>query len=165
MRELRTILVPTDFSSSAEEAVRLGMDLARENGATLHLLHVVHCAEANDQREDRLLQQVQSSLLQADREARLALEKEEPLADHDVPVVKTLIRSAEPDAAIVEYADRKAVDLIVMPRQSCCSTGSCGPALLGSVAEGVIRGATCPVLVTGATRAAAPHLQASFSVR
>ena len=41
MIELKTILVPTDFSECSDAAVKYGAALAKAFGATLHLLNVV----------------------------------------------------------------------------------------------------------------------------
>ena len=38
---LERILAPTDFSDTAEVAMRYGSELANALGATLHLLHVI----------------------------------------------------------------------------------------------------------------------------
>ena len=39
MISLKTILVPTDFSEHSAKAVQYGAELARNFGATLHLVH------------------------------------------------------------------------------------------------------------------------------
>ena len=53
MSSMRTILVASDFSFDAHRAARRGALLAREHGATLRLLHVLHpdaAAKAAQQR-------------------------------------------------------------------------------------------------------------------
>ena len=41
MINLKTILVPSDFSECSEEALQYGLELARRFDASVHLLHVV----------------------------------------------------------------------------------------------------------------------------
>jgi nucleotide-binding universal stress UspA family protein len=41
MINLKTILVPSDFSECSDAALRYGLELARRFDARLHLLHVV----------------------------------------------------------------------------------------------------------------------------
>jgi len=54
-----------------------------------------------------------------------------------------VVTSTNPAAAIVDYAGRSAVDLIVMGTHG---RGAVAHLLLGSVAERVVRTAPCPVL-------------------
>ena len=65
-----------------------------------------------------------------------------------VPVV-TAVESGAPAAAIVEYASRSRIDLIVIGTHG--RTGVTRT-LLGSVAERVVRTAPCPVLAVPITR-------------
>ena len=39
---MKTILVPTDFSEQAENALRVAADLARKYGSEINLLHSTH---------------------------------------------------------------------------------------------------------------------------
>lgn len=38
---MRQILLPTDLSPASEPARQVAVEMARENGATLHIVHVV----------------------------------------------------------------------------------------------------------------------------
>lgn len=119
---VREIVVATDFSESAQAALRIARDYARRFGARLHLLHVGW--PGADLASPPLLRRL---------EAELAPE---------VRVV-TAIESGSPAARIVEYAERHGADLIVLGTHG--RTGVTR-ALLGSVAEHVVRTAPCPVL-------------------
>jgi nucleotide-binding universal stress UspA family protein len=119
---VRQILFATDFSLSSEVAARVARDYARHFGARLHILHVVWAG--TDPMMPPLL-------------GRLAEE-----LGIDVPVV-TAVESGTPAAQIVRYAERHGIDLIVVGTHG--RTGVTR-ALLGSVAERVVRTAPCPVL-------------------
>jgi universal stress protein A len=139
MKNLITrILVPTDFSRPSEQALDYASGLARQFGASLHLLHVVNRP------------------LLAEGLAAEAYISEAPAIGSDmVRDAEERFRTLAPDAAstdvvfgyaaktIVDYASRLGVDLIVMG-----SHGRTGIAhlMLGSVAEAVVRTAPCPVL-------------------
>ncbi len=42
MREIKTILVPTDFSDHSKHATNTAIGLAKTLGASIHLVHVLH---------------------------------------------------------------------------------------------------------------------------
>ena len=61
--------------------------------------------------------------------------------------VQVAARFGNPSKAIIEFAQRNQIDLLVM-----CTRGQTGPArwLLGSVTDHVVRGSTIPVVVVPA---------------
>jgi len=124
---MQHILVATDFSDTAEAALDVAIGYARRFGARLHVLHVFAAGE------------IAVTQLLADAAAR---------AEPDVPVS---VGGAGGDAAdeILRYASRHPIDLIVVGTHG--RTGM-SRLILGSVAERVIRGAHCPVLVVPAPR-------------
>ena len=135
---IKQILIPTDFSQPSERALDYGRDLARQLGASLHLLHVVN-----------------RPLLAEGLAAEAAINNGAALGSDMAEDAHQRLRQQAPDAAsadvifgyaarsIVEHAARLGIDLIVMG-----SHGRTGIAhvLLGSVAEAVVRTAPCPVL-------------------
>lgn len=132
------ILVPTDFSEASAEAVRYGVELARERRVGLILLHVGDSA-TQVAREFPL--GLDASLVDAERERLLKiLTPAEQLAIHPEFVMCT----GSPAEEIVRCATEREVDLIVMGTHG---RGGVSHLLLGSVAEKVIRTAPCPVLV------------------
>jgi nucleotide-binding universal stress UspA family protein len=141
MINLTSILVPTDFSDCSDAALRYGRALGRAFGATLHLLHVVQdpytqpwAAEAFPAPLGDLLND-----WQAQAKARLAAAVPEPERAH--VLVTVLVGS--PFMEIIRYATDQKIDLIVIGTHG---RGPIGHALLGSVAERVVRKAPCPVL-------------------
>lgn len=129
------ILVPTDFSAPSDAALAYARGLAGTLDATLHLFHVVDntflravVGDPRDQ-ETAALKQLQDRLTDEDRVRFRAL-----------PVVEP---SDEPADEIVSYARTHDINLIVMGTH-----GRSGMAhlLMGSVAEKVVRSASCPVL-------------------
>ena len=124
---LNRILLPTDFSETADYARHHAVELARRFQASLHLLHVV----GDPVSEDR------AGGVEANAARRLG---ELSLSGIDS---RRATRTGHAFVEIVRYAADKKIDLIVM------GTHGHGPVahlLLGSVADKVVRKAPCPVL-------------------
>ncbi|HEY7362799.1 MAG TPA: universal stress protein [Methylomirabilota bacterium] len=120
---MRQILFATDFSACSEEARRVARDYAWQLGARIHLLHVVWPT--------------------ADPTPKPQLQALAAEFGSDVPVV-TAVESGMPVAErIVDYAERHAIDLIVLGTHGRTGVSR---VLIGSVAERVVRTAPCPVL-------------------
>ncbi|MBI4608964.1 MAG: universal stress protein [Candidatus Rokubacteria bacterium] len=132
---VRQILFATDFSDSSEVAGRVARDYARHFGARLHALHVVWPG--------------------ADATGSPLLDKLAAELRAEVPVVAA-VESGAPAARIVSYAERHGIDLIVLGTHG--RTGVTR-ALLGSVAERVVRTAPCPVLTVPRARRAPDPLR------
>jgi nucleotide-binding universal stress UspA family protein len=143
MIALKRILVATDFSEAADAALAYGRALARASAATLHVVHVA------DDVYVRLGGDVYAAVLpelqkDVEKEAKERLAR--LLIDNDsnpLPTVAEVIIADAPARAIVDYAARAAIDLIVVGTHG---RGTVAHFLLGSVAERVVRTARCPVL-------------------
>jgi len=142
MIKLEKILMPTDFSSSSENAMGYAASFAKEYNAGLIVLHVIQ--------EPHRLRRVTTTLPEEEIDKIIADEievvkkaMEQFVKDFGEGVnVKTLIKSGIPVVEIVESAKEENVDLIVMGTHGQTGTRH---ALIGSVAERVVRNAHCPV--------------------
>jgi nucleotide-binding universal stress UspA family protein len=141
---IESILVPTDFSEQAEHALHYAASLGERFGATIHLVHVNTLHGYPGQAELPAFPDLTPYLERADRAARRQLDAG---VDHgglaEATVVKALLRAASAEDAIVEYARSKGVDLVIMPTHGRTGVAH---ALVGSVAERVVRLSPCPVL-------------------
>jgi nucleotide-binding universal stress UspA family protein len=138
MIDLRRILVATDFSETSTAALRFGVDLARRFRAQLYLFHAIdHPGEATEAEYPLGLFETMPN---AAHERLRQL-----LASDDLRHVEPLcaMRQGVPADEIVRYADDCHIDLIVMGTHG---REGVVRALMGSVAEKVVRRATCPVL-------------------
>lgn len=136
MHDMKRILIATDGSLSAAEAVTVGVDLAAEQAAAVSFVHVADGA----------------SLPAADDAIALVAAAElarETGVDADVVVV-----SGDATNEIVAYADTIDADLIVVGSRG---RNAVKGALLGSVSHGVLHEARRPVLIV---RPSARHTQA-----
>lgn len=145
MNAIDTVVIAIDFSENASDAVNAAREAIRHRpAARLHLLHVVpdvfhtpwmveSAGVDFEAIQQRWIEEAEQKLVML--AASLALD---PLH------VTTTVGVGSPAAEIVRYASERPADLIVL--------GSHGHGLirrfmLGSVADRVIRHATCPVLV------------------
>ena len=140
------ILVPTDFSEYSDRALRQALDIARQYGATVYILHVLreemyHFEELGNIAD--AWQIMEDSRLARARENLQKQLGKFPQAK-EVEVVADIRRGLHYEG-ILEEASQRAIDLIVI-----ASLGQSGIAkyLIGSVARNVLKGSKCPVLLT-----------------
>lgn len=141
------ILVPTDFSAGSNEAWAVARRLAAGLGAELILLHVL--VEAPLYSEGPFTMKRARDVFEA---ARVWAEKtlgEWAAAGAAAGLsARWLTRAGVPHAEIIEVAGGERADLIVIGTHG---RGGLDRALLGSVADRVIRLAPCPVVAVRAT--------------
>lgn len=139
---IKTILVPCDFSDNSLAGIQYARDLAREFKAKVVLAHVSPSAErlvVYGPPPAHLPQDLEASVAQGVERGFAEMKKRFDASDD----VTTVHLRGEPSPELVEHAKQNAVDLIVMSTHG--RTGL-GHLVLGSVAERVVRMATCPVL-------------------
>ena len=142
MTTLKNILVATDFEDASAKALLYGRELARRFGATLHVLHVVEDVVMYGSVESYTPNLV-SLQREAEDEARERLAALVSDEDRDVLHAKTVLMTGAPATAVIEYAKREKIDLILIGTHG--RTGL-GHLVMGSVAEKIVRLAPCPVL-------------------
>jgi nucleotide-binding universal stress UspA family protein len=144
---IERILAPVDFLDMTEEVTDFAASLAREFGAALTILHVVHVpplAEASTWLEPVITPSVEQEMrlqLKAAAEAKLKQLAEQ--CGRQGVETGFEVREGVPFAEIIALAQEQKTDLIVMGSQ-----GRRGLThfLVGSVAERVVRRAHCNVL-------------------
>ena len=142
MMPIRRILFPTDFSESADHAWMFALQFAQDFGADVHVLHVVapppRLTEAYSMNFDPAKF---SAVVTAEAETFLD-RLVEGAKDHHLTFHRE-VRIGVDFHEIIDYARKHEIDLIVMATHG--RTGL-AHALVGSVAEKVVRKASCPVL-------------------
>ena len=132
---VKNILCPIDFSSHSNAALAYASKLAKESGATLHIVY------AYEEPIAYVEEDMGSFPPPADLEPdKASLEATSPTTD--VPFRREFLIGA-PSSALVNYAAQCEIDLIVMGTHGRMGLNRL---LMGSVAESVLRKATCPVL-------------------
>jgi nucleotide-binding universal stress UspA family protein len=142
--KLSKILVPTDFSEHAQQALETAVSLAKPFGATLHLLHVVQMPLVPTPLVADAAPVVPVTFWQELREhAQRNLEKQKARLAADGVRCELEVIEDVPGFAISAAAERAKADLIVMGSRGLTGIKR---VLLGSVAEHTVRAAPCPVL-------------------
>lgn len=135
MRTLRNLVVGTDFSVAAQQALELAIGIAADGAARIVVVHV--CELGVDDLDDRRLQQCDESL------GRLVAEQR----SRDIDVTGVL-RSGKPWQKLDNVAVEVGASLIVIARHG----GGRGQRVaIGSVAEQLVRCASRPVLLVAST--------------
>ena len=141
--QLKSVLVPFDFSEASRKPLRHALAIARHYGASFHLAYVVTPAVGfliagqssltlAGESAQRDMQQLKKELLESG--ALTDLQHEFHLAEGNVwEQLERLVRENSIDAVVIGTHGR----------------GALGKLLLGSVAEQVFRSANCLVLTVG----------------
>jgi len=135
-----TILIPYDGSDEAEKGATHGVELAAALGSAVHALYVIDLPGApramalrddEDEMRERYREYGEEVL---DEVAAIA-------AEHGVDC-STDIRTGSVSDEIVDYADEKGMDAIVVGSAYRGKLGN----ILGGTADKVVRSATVPVI-------------------
>jgi nucleotide-binding universal stress UspA family protein len=145
----KKILVPTDFSEFSDNALAQAVDIAGQHKSTIYLVHVLdvvkECAADYCLPADILAAMREEGIKSAREMIRQQIEK---LGKTDgIEVISDVREGAPIYEEILAEQKARGIDLIVI-----ASHGRTGLLhhLMGSVADKVTRGATCPVyLVRG----------------
>ena len=140
-KSLSTILAPIDFSPSSLAALKQARILAASLDACLILLHVIP-----EPRHPEIYRKTQESVEHFFEDAKeksikmihTLLEEEEPEVH-----VKVVVLSGDPASEILKLSEETDCDLIFLARRGLSQTPM---RPIGSVAEHIVRSASCPVL-------------------
>ena len=147
---MKRILIATDGSQAADDAVSFGLDLAVRHGAAAVVVHVVPAVDFVPVLGGFGLVGAQAHEPYPG-DVHMLEEAGAEAATRGVPVETKLLTGDTVDE-IVAYADSCDVDLIVVGSRG---HGPVGSALLGSTSLGVLHEAHRPVLVVRGTTVAA----------
>jgi nucleotide-binding universal stress UspA family protein len=144
---MKTILVPTDFSKTAQIAAEVASGIAKKAGATVILLHVI---EEGSKESIRVTGEVMAEdlddkifVLELIRKARKQMDKLASDSMFDGVKVKQELRLGTPFHGTNTIINDHKVDLVVMGTSG--ATGA-KEMLIGSNTEKVVRHSKCAVL-------------------
>ncbi len=144
MTPFRTIVVATDFSDTAREALQTALEISRPSGARLHIVNVV----PDPMHQPWMVETAGVDWVGLRKQWMDAAHAQmtDLLTKMQLPQseVVTAVVPGRPAHELVGYAETHGADLIVMGTHGY---GAVRRFLLGSVADQVLRQATCPVLV------------------
>jgi nucleotide-binding universal stress UspA family protein len=143
MIALKTVLVATDFSETSDVALRYGKALAQAFGASLHVVHVVQEPFAQPWAVEAYGFSLATLQEEWVREAKVRMEQTLTPDERTSFRAELVTLLGHPVVEILKYANERNMDLVVIGTHG---RGPLGHMVMGSVAERVVRKATCPVL-------------------
>lgn len=151
MKPFRKILVPVDFSEHSERALRTALTLARTYDSRLTIVHVYEPILLALPHGYELLSEAQLQRLFEELQRGLAAQKELAQSEGGPGLqVETQLLHGFAANAICRLSEQAGFELIVMGTHG---RRGLSHALLGSVAERVVRMAPCAVLTVRAPTA------------
>jgi nucleotide-binding universal stress UspA family protein len=142
---MKTILIATDGSPSAREAVEFGLELAAEQGSVVTFVTVVPAADVVPMGGFGFIGSIPHEVAEAEDQP---LDEAHELAEQAGVTAHQRLLQGDPADEIVAYADVIDADVIVVGSRG---HGTVASTLLGSVSRGVLREARRPVLVVRGT--------------
>jgi nucleotide-binding universal stress UspA family protein len=140
--QFRHILAPTDFSEYSTQAVTSALEWAKKFGAKLTIVHVIELPPYPV--EGYVPPSLSATFMDdLERQATTDLAQLVPEAESAGVEVARVVAVGSPYRKIIDMAEAEHVDLIVM-----ATAGRTGFSrlVMGSIAERVVRSASCPVL-------------------
>jgi len=141
MTRFETILVPVDFSDHSKEALDTAIQIAHLFGSTIHLLHCYHIQTAGISPYGIVLPSGYYAEIRDAADKHLNDWYE--MVSNEGLQSEAILSADSPSLAINLAAEEVEADLIVMGTRGLSGLKH---AVLGSVAERVVRLAPCPVL-------------------
>jgi len=142
---LKNVLFATDFSTAAETAVPYTMAICRRYDSTLHVVHIIPefniLAHADTANPVTFGSAYEAALHDARERMKSLLPDFETIPHHH-----TYIRRGKIWNVIAEIVDKQRIDLLIIGTHGRTGVGKL---LMGSVAEGIVRHAPCPVMTVG----------------
>jgi nucleotide-binding universal stress UspA family protein len=135
--DFRRLLVATDGSENSAAAVQHAITVAKEHGAALAAVSVVHT-------DDEMIALAPEHILHLADQARSNLQEVSDLCAAEGVSVETFVREGEPHEQITGVASEIGASLVVMGTHG---RKGLSRLLMGSVTERTIGYAGCPVLI------------------
>jgi len=141
----KQILVPTDFSTYSDKSLKEAIDIAKQHGSTIHLLHVInilHQCSVDYCIDSSVVAELEKQ--STERATKMMAEETDKFPEAKGITIIPEIRKGTPYEEILKNQKEKNIDLIVI-----ASHGTTGLLhyFMGSIAERVTKGAKCPVLL------------------
>jgi nucleotide-binding universal stress UspA family protein len=137
---LKNILFATDFSAASNAAAPIAIQIARRYGAKVYGVHVNRCDDYTATAPNAWAAMAEAAEKEAKEDAGRLNEQLQGI-EHEVVIGEGNIREV-----VSNLIKAKEIDLVVLGTRG--RTGL-GKALLGSVAEQILRQSPCPVLTVG----------------
>jgi nucleotide-binding universal stress UspA family protein len=139
---IRSILVPTDFSANAMKAAQYAASIAQKSVAMVYLMHVIEPIEDSIRQPfplyEKLIGEIENNSIKEMNTFQGDLAAACPSIKTETEIVKGTTTSA-----IIDFAERQQIDLIVMGTKGATGLKEI---FMGSIAAGIIGQTKIPVL-------------------
>ncbi len=141
--DVRNVVVGVDGSDQSRHAARVGADIARKNGATLHMVTIVRPPEGwwGIVGSPPTPSALSRSLTEAQREILDSVVADLDLSDLEVVQIEDV---GDPARMLLDYAEQVDADVMIIGRRGA---GLIERIMLGSVANRLVHDAPCPVML------------------
>lgn len=140
--EFKQVLIATDFSDASRRALAFALAIARRYSSALSVLHAIPPEPRESLPLERLPKQLNRRRLEAEQQMKsLGYESQSRDLNHHLFVDQGRVWDV-----LASVIQRENIDLLVLGTHG---RGGLKKAVLGSVAEEVLRLAPCPVLTIG----------------
>jgi universal stress protein A len=141
----KQILVPTDFSTYSDKALKEAIDIAKQHGSTINLLHVINIVKQcviDYCMTDNIMEELEKQ--SAEYAKKMIGEEINKFPESKTVTIIPEVKKGTPYEEILKDQMEKNIDLIII-----ASHGTTGLLnyFMGSVADKVTKGAKCPVLL------------------
>lgn len=144
MQKFQNILVPTDFSINSTAAIDYACEIAKDSGATIHLLHCIEIVQTMFNRGPGGPKVNQDALNNANKEFKKIIEV---FGTENLKIVE-ILKIGNPYDQILNYTKDSRIDLIVLATHG---SGKLAGSVMGPVAEKVTRYSDTPVILIKST--------------
>ena len=143
--DFKIVLAPTDFSEASDKAIPFAFRLAKDHGASVLLVHVVDALPMPSPLYAHYYAVPSpEQIIAIEKQSEDGLRKRIPVAYRDAVAADVAVVHGEASHEILRLSAEKHASVIVL-----ATHGRTGlkHLLLGSVAEKIVRHATCPVFI------------------
>ena len=146
---IKNILVPVDGSAYANKAIEFAVDMAMQNNATIHLLHVVEVTKVpkgvNDYIRSEGIKDTPEVVYFENVGNQIIIPAEDEAKKRGAKNIEKAVIQGNPADEIINYAEENGLDMIIMGRRGLDTEKGPG---LGSVAGKVSNGVdiTCVIV-------------------
>lgn len=142
----KNVFVAVDFSEASKQAIKIGDNIAKQYGANLHICHVIpRSVEVSPLFPHYVAIPDQATLRKCEEEVVEKIdEMVEEITGRGPDQFFTWVQFGNPASEIVNLAEEKGVDLIVLANRGHSDIARL---LIGSVAERVVKHAHCTVML------------------
>jgi nucleotide-binding universal stress UspA family protein len=140
---MKIILVPTDFSENAENALHYAINLTTKMHAKIILLHSFHIDYTNAYVSENLIEKdIADAQAKSNSQLKALYNKVSHHAKHPIECISTENFAVD---TVLDLINQNNVDIVIMGTQG--ANGKLGRQIFGTNSSKVIEKAKCPVII------------------